>query len=64
MGIYAVLLACPSSLWPIVDLVVLLLFVVGRCSLSRCRGAERLAALTAARAVRAFGKNRRKGGGE
>jgi hypothetical protein len=36
MGIYAVLLACPSSLWPIVDMVVLLLVLVGLRSLSRC----------------------------
>jgi hypothetical protein len=47
MGYYAVLLACPSAFWPIVDLVVLLLVVL-----------ESLAAFTAAGAVRTFGKDR------
>ena len=46
MAYFAVLLACPSALWPIVDLVVLLLVVL-----------ESLAAFTAAGISRASGKN-------
>jgi hypothetical protein len=45
---YAVLLACPSALWPIVDLVVLLLVIL-----------ESLAAFTAAGTIRALGKDSR-----